>query len=66
MTIATIADVIRVHGAGRPDATALVVGDRTVTFGELHRRSSQVAQALRAAGVGAGDRVAFIDRNDLA
>ena len=62
-TIATIGELIRVHGAGRPDATALVVDDRSVSFGELDRRSSQVAQALRAAGVVAGDRVAFIDRN---
>ncbi len=64
-TIATIADVVRVHGAERPDAPALFLEDRTVTFGELDRRSSQVAQALRAAGVAAGDRVAFIDRNSL-
>jgi long-chain acyl-CoA synthetase len=36
-----------------------------VTFGELDRRSSRAAQALAAAGVGAGDRVAFIDKNGL-
>ncbi|HEY8525756.1 MAG TPA: long-chain-fatty-acid--CoA ligase [Acidimicrobiales bacterium] len=63
MGIATIADVIRVHGAERPDAPALGLDDRTVTFAELDRRSSQAAQALRAAGVGAGDRVAFIGKN---
>ena len=65
MTIATIADIIRTHGAGRPDAPALEAGERSMTFAELDRRSSQVAQALRAAGVGAGDRVAFIDKNGL-
>ena len=65
MTIATIADVIREHGARRPDATALVFGDDAVSFGELDRRSSQVAQALRATGVGPGDRVAFVDRNGV-
>ena len=51
MTIATIADVIRTHGAARPDAPALEMDGRSLTFGELDRRSSQVAQALRAAGV---------------
>ncbi|HKE77122.1 MAG TPA: long-chain-fatty-acid--CoA ligase [Acidimicrobiales bacterium] len=64
-SIATVADVVRVHGAARPDAPALILGDRTVTFGELDRRSSRAAQALREAGVGAGDRVAFIDKNGV-
>ena len=63
--IATVADVVRVHGRERPDAPALVSGGRSLTFAELDRRSSQVAQALRAAGVRAGDRVAFIDKNGL-
>jgi long-chain acyl-CoA synthetase len=65
MTIATIADVIRTHGAARPDAPALEMEGRSVSFGELDRRSSQVAQALRAAGVKPDDRVAFIDKNGL-
>jgi long-chain acyl-CoA synthetase len=62
-SISTIAGIIRSHGVDRPEASALAIGDRTVTFGELHARSSQVAQALAAAGVSAGDRVAFIDKN---
>jgi long-chain acyl-CoA synthetase len=61
--IATIADIVRVHAAKRPDAVALVVGARTITFAELDARSSQAAQAFRAAGVGFGDRVAFIEKN---
>ncbi len=65
MTIASIADVIRTHGAERPDAAALEMEGRSVTFAELDRRSSQVAQALVAAGVRADDRVAFIDKNGL-
>ena len=48
MTITTIADVIRTHGADRPDAPALEMEGRSVSFGELDRRSSQVAQAMRA------------------
>jgi long-chain acyl-CoA synthetase len=65
MANTTIADVVRNHGAGRPDATALLCEGRTITFGELDRRSSQVAQALRDVGVAAGDRVAFVDRNGI-
>jgi long-chain acyl-CoA synthetase len=63
MTIAAIADIIRTHSANRPDAPALEIDGHSISFGELDRRSSQAAQALRAAGVGAGDRVAFIDKN---
>ena len=63
MTLSTIAEIVRTHGRERPDRPALEVGDRTVTFGELDRRSNQVAAALAAAGVGAEDRVAFIDKN---
>jgi long-chain acyl-CoA synthetase len=64
-TIATIAGIIRTHGTEQPDAPALAIGERAVTFGELHRKSNQVAQALAAAGVSADDRVAFIDKNGI-
>jgi long-chain acyl-CoA synthetase len=63
--ITTIADIVRVHAAQRPDSVALVVGDRRITFAELDARSSQVAQAFSAAGVGFGDRVAFIEKNGV-
>ena len=61
--VATIADLVRVHAAKRPDAIALVVGERIISFAELDGRSSQAAQAFRAAGVGSGDRVAFVEKN---
>ena len=61
--ISTIADIVRGQARVRPDAAALVVGERTISFAELDARSSQVAQAFRAAGVDFGDRVAFIDKN---
>ncbi len=59
----TVADIVRVHAAERPDQVALVLGDRAVTFAELDERSSRVAQGLRAAGVGPGDRVALLEKN---
>jgi long-chain acyl-CoA synthetase len=63
--IQTIAQVVRVHARDRANAIALTMGGRDMTFGELDRRSNQVANALRAAGVGHGDRVAFVDKNGL-
>lgn len=59
----TISSVIRRHAAERPGAVALACGDAVVTWGELHARSNRVANALRSVGVGAGDRVAFLDKN---
>lgn len=65
MSISTIADVIRTHGRDRAAAPALECEGRSVTFAELDQRSNQLAQAARSVGVGAGDRVAFIDKNGL-
>jgi acyl-CoA synthetase (AMP-forming)/AMP-acid ligase II len=59
--ITSIGDISRVHAAERPDKRALICDDRTWTYAELDRESNQVANALLAAGVGAHDRVAFLD-----
>jgi long-chain acyl-CoA synthetase len=65
MGISTVADIIRVHGADRAEATALVQGERRLSWAELHRRASQVAQGLAAEGVGPQDRIAFLDKNSI-
>jgi long-chain acyl-CoA synthetase len=57
-----VADVIREHASERGDALAIACGERSLTFSQLDERSSRLAQALRAGGVGAGDRVAYLDR----
>ncbi|MBV9253442.1 MAG: long-chain-fatty-acid--CoA ligase [Actinobacteria bacterium] len=59
----SIGDIIRTQGTERAERTALEYEGRSVTFGELDRRSSQVANALRAAGVGPQECVAFVDKN---
>ena len=64
MTIASVADIIRTHGEGRSDKAALEFEGRTISFGDLYRRSCQVAQALQSIGVGPQDRVAFIGISD--
>ncbi|QSQ17129.1 amino acid adenylation domain-containing protein [Myxococcus landrumensis] len=38
----------------RPDAVAVTHGDERLSYGELERRSNQVAHALRAKGLGPG------------
>jgi long-chain acyl-CoA synthetase len=58
-----VADVIRRHAAARPGVVALRHGGRELTYGELDEHSSRLAQALLAAGVGAGTRVAHLDRS---
>ena len=63
MAIATTASIIRNHAAVRGDKVAIHYGDEAITFDELHRRSNQVAQGLKAAGVGNQDHIALIDKN---
>src|SRR5689334_8833727 len=55
-----LADIISKRAAVTPAAIALAEAGRVTSFAELDRRSSQVAWALRAKGVGPGDRVAYI------
>jgi long-chain acyl-CoA synthetase len=62
-SITSIAGIVRTHGAERADSPALEFEGRTITFGELDRRSSQLANALAQVGVQAQDRVAFLDKN---
>ncbi|MEU2013982.1 condensation domain-containing protein, partial [Nocardia sp. NPDC019302] len=49
---ATLPDVIAEQAWSRPEAVAIRSGDKTLTFGELHRRANQVARALIAVGAG--------------
>ena len=59
----TFADLIRQHAAETPQATALSFEGTTWSFAQLDSASSRTANALRAAGVRAGDRVALLTKN---
>jgi len=62
-TSTTIGELIRNHAAERGDKVALIQDDYSRTYAQLNDESSQVAQAMLAAGVQAQDRVAFLDKN---
>ena len=54
------------HWAGvQPEAPMFTTGPETVTWGAFYERATGVATALSAAGVVAGDRVAYLDRNGI-
>jgi fatty-acyl-CoA synthase len=59
-------DWVAYHAAHCPDAPALrrAEDDRTTTWADLEQRVAGAAGALRALGVGAGDRIALITEND--
>lgn len=48
-----------------PDRTAVIDGDRRVTYAQLEERTARLASALLARGVSHGDRVALLSRNRL-
>jgi long-chain acyl-CoA synthetase len=60
-----IGDIPRSYAKTRPDQLALECGDRQLTFGELYERAKAVAAALEASGIGAQDRIAFVERNGV-
>lgn len=63
--ITNLAGIIRLHGTERADKPALVLGNKKLTWGQLYSRSCRMSQALRAAGIGPQDRVAFLDKNSI-
>jgi long-chain acyl-CoA synthetase len=61
--INSFAGIIRTHGRERPDHPAIEFEGTTHTFGALDAKSNQLATALASIGIGAEDRVAFLDKN---
>lgn len=59
----TLGDVARYHAESRPDAVAFSFEGRDTTFFDFDRHTSQVANALIAAGLSTGDRVAYVGKN---
>ena len=61
----TIGDFLRRVASRDPGKTALVLHEARLTYGELNEDVSRCAQALLAAGLKPGDRVATICANSL-
>jgi long-chain acyl-CoA synthetase len=59
----TLADVLREHRRSRPLATATVCGADRYTYPETDERTSRLANALAAEGVGPGDVVLWLGQN---
>ncbi|MGC5011355.1 amino acid adenylation domain-containing protein [Streptosporangium sp. DT93] len=55
----TLGEMAEAQAARTPDALALVAGERSLTFAELHRRADRLARGLRRYGVGPDARVAI-------
>jgi long-chain acyl-CoA synthetase len=58
-----LAGIMRRFGAEGRDRPMLTFGERVVTWAAMDERTSRVARGLAAEGVGAQDRVAFVDKN---
>jgi acyl-CoA synthetase (AMP-forming)/AMP-acid ligase II len=61
--ISRIFDIVERWSAKAPDREALAFGDRSWTWRQLEDRVRRAAGALRAAGLGPGDRFAVLDKN---
>ncbi|OBA72314.1 long-chain fatty acid--CoA ligase [Mycobacterium sp. 1554424.7] len=59
----TLAGLVERHARRRPDDVAIRYGERQWTWAQWASRIRRAAGALQAAGVGRGDRVAFLDKN---
>jgi acyl-CoA synthetase (AMP-forming)/AMP-acid ligase II len=62
----TLANIARPHAQARGSKIALRFGEEALTYAELESRACRTANALIAAGIGVGDRVAYLGRNSIA
>ncbi|MFJ9062221.1 long-chain-fatty-acid--CoA ligase [Streptomyces sp. NPDC102409] len=60
----TVAARSALHADLRPDHPAIICEGRETSYAALHRASNRTAHALTAAGLSAGDRVAYLGREN--
>ncbi|MDI1297231.1 MAG: fatty acid--CoA ligase [bacterium] len=60
---AVLADLVRAHARTQPDAIALTFEGRDSSYAALNANANRVANGLMAAGIAAGERVAFLGKN---
>ncbi|MBV9382547.1 MAG: AMP-binding protein [Streptosporangiaceae bacterium] len=61
----TVGDIISEHRRSYPGKLALVDRDYRLTWPQLDERVSRLANALRTAGVGQGDRILWLGQNSF-
>jgi long-chain acyl-CoA synthetase len=61
-----LVSVLLRHAEDRPDAPALVEGERVVPYAELEGLAAEAACGLAQRGIAPGDRVAIASHNDVA
>lgn len=59
----TVFDLFRASTRRDPDSLAIETADGRTTYGALHERVVRLAAALRARGLGRGDRLALLSEN---
>ena len=63
---ASLAELFEAEAARNPGAPALVLGDTTVSYGELNARANRLAHLLRQQGIRPGMPVVMLMRRSLA
>ena len=61
----TLPDLLRERAASHAEATAVICGDRSVTYAGLYDHARRIAGGLRSRGIRRGDRVAVLMNNRL-
>jgi hypothetical protein len=64
--IPTVGDIPRYHGKARPERVAISFEGRRLSYGDLDRRTNQIANALIAEGVRPQARIAILSKNSPA
>lgn len=62
----TLSDLLAEHARSRPQVTAVVDGERRLSYPELDDRVTRLAYGLAARGVGPGERVLWLGQNSHA
>lgn len=63
MLPATITERIDYFASRHPERTAIIFGERSLTYAEFADASSRLAKVLRSSGVVPGERVCFLSHN---
>ena len=61
----TIGELLRARAANTPGMPAVCEGERTLSYAQFNERVNRLSNALRAQGIGRGDRLAVLSENRI-